>query len=176
MDSKNANRIGAAILVAVLAMAGSIGAGYLVVPSDIPAHALFVLPKPADGGQPGAAGPPGAESIAEAVTHADPKAGQALAARMCAMCHSFAKGGPAMIGPDLYGVAGSAIGDMPGYDFSPALAAHKAEHWTDDTLSAWLEAPARFAPGTRMAFPGVPEAGDRAAIIAFLHTLSDGGK
>ncbi|ACI49900.1 cytochrome c class I [Gluconacetobacter diazotrophicus PA1 5] len=173
MDSKDVNRIGAAILVAALALGASAWAGYVAIPSGTPGHPAFVLPQPAvaaDASGPAAAPP----SIADAVAHADPKAGQALAARMCAMCHSFAKDGPAMIGPDLYGVPGTAIGDMPGYEFSAALAAHKAERWTDDALSSWLEGPGRFAPGTRMAFPGVADAADRAAIIAFLHTLSDG--
>ncbi|MBB2201741.1 c-type cytochrome [Gluconacetobacter tumulisoli] len=175
MDSKDANRIGAAILVAALALGGSWGAGYLAVPPAAPAHPAFVLPAPASSSpSPGSAAAP--HSIAEVVAHADPKAGQALAARMCAMCHSFAKDGPALIGPALYGVVGTQIGDIPGYEFSPALAAHKAETWTDDTLSAWLQSPSAFAAGTKMAFPGVADENDRAAIIAFLRTLSDGGK
>jgi cytochrome c len=173
MDSKDVNRIGAAILVALLAAGASAWAGYLAIPAASPGRPVFALPQPAaaPGEGPGAA--PTSASIADAVSHADPKAGQDLAARMCAMCHSFAKDGPAMIGPDLYGILGTPIGDVPGYEFSPALAAHKAERWTDDALSTWLEGPARFAPGTRMAFPGVADTADRAAIIAFLHTLSD---
>ncbi|GBQ91958.1 cytochrome c [Gluconacetobacter johannae DSM 13595] len=177
MDSKDANRIAAAILVAALALGGSWGAGYLAVPAATPAHPAFVLPAPASA-SPSAAPEPAAapHSIADAVAHADPKAGQALAARMCAMCHSFAKDGPALIGPALYGVVGTHIGDLPGYEFSPALAAHKADTWTDDSLSAWLQSPSAFAAGTRMAFPGVADENDRAAIIAFLRSLSDGGK
>ncbi|WP_240161811.1 c-type cytochrome [Gluconacetobacter azotocaptans] len=174
LDSKDANRIAAAVLVAALALGGSWGAGYLAVPAAAPARPAFVLPTPVSApASPATAAP---HSIADAVAHADPKAGQALAERMCAMCHSFAKDGPAVIGPALYGVVGTHIGDLPGYEFSPALAAHKAESWTDDSLSAWLQSPSAFAAGTRMAFPGVSDENDRAAIIAFLRSLSDGGK
>ncbi|WP_246373719.1 c-type cytochrome [Gluconacetobacter tumulicola] len=167
MDSHDANRIGAAILLTALAVAGSVWVGRLAVPVAIPLRPAFALPEPPDG----AAGP----SIADALAHADPKAGQALAARSCTMCHSFTKDAPPTVGPDLFGVAGTPIAGIPGYGFSPALSAHRSELWTDDALSTWLESPARFAPGTRMAFPGLPDIRDRAAIIAYLHTLSDGG-
>ncbi len=167
MDSHDANRIGAALLLTALAMAGSVWAGHRAIPEAIPLHPAFALPEPPDG----SAG----LSVAEALAHADPKAGQALAARSCAMCHSFTQGAPPAVGPNLFGVAGTPIADLPGYSLSPALLAHRSELWTDETLSAWLESPARFAPGTRMAFPGLSDIRDRAAIIAYLHTLSDGG-
>ncbi|MBB2204466.1 c-type cytochrome [Gluconacetobacter takamatsuzukensis] len=167
MDSHDANRIGAAILLTALAAAASVWVGYLAVPPAIPLRPAFALPEP-----PGAAA---GLSIAEALAHADPRAGQALAARSCTTCHSFTKGAPPTVGPDLFGVAGTPIADVPGYIFSPALSGHHAELWTDEALSTWLESPARFAPGTRMAFPGLPDIRDRAAVIAYLHTLSDGG-
>ena len=167
MDSHDANRIGAAFLLTALAMTGSVWAGHRAIPEAIPLHPAFALPEPPDG----SAG----LSVAEALAHADPKAGQALAARSCAMCHSFTQGAPPAVGPNLFGVAGPPIADLPGYSLSPALLAHRSELWTDETLSAWLESPARFAPGTRMAFPGLSDIRDRAAIIAYLHTLSDGG-
>ncbi|GBQ31640.1 c-type cytochrome [Gluconacetobacter sacchari] len=168
MDSHDANRIGAAILLTALAVAGSAWMGRLAVPAIIPPRPAFALPEPPGG----AAGP----SLADALAHADPRAGQLLAARTCAICHSFTRGAPPTVGPNLSGVAGTPIADVPGYVFSPALSAHRSEFWTDDALATWLESPARFAPGTRMAFPGLPDIRDRAAIIAYLHTLSDGGR
>lgn len=167
MDSHDANRIGAAILLTALAVAGSAWIGRMAVPVTLPLRPAFALPAPPDG----TAGPP----VADAVAHADARTGQILAARSCTICHSFTKGAPPTVGPDLFGVAGTPIGGLPGYTFSPALSAHRSELWTDEALAAWLESPARFAPGTRMAFPGLPDIRDRAAIIAYLHTLSDGG-
>ena len=35
-------------------------------------------------------------------------------------------------------------------------------------MSDWLENPQRFAPGTRMQFPGVADLLDRADLVAYL--------
>ena len=44
--------------------------------------------------------------------------------------------------------------------------------WTLERLDAWLAAPSKFAPGTSMAFHGIPDALDRAHTIAFLQAES----
>jgi cytochrome c len=36
-------------------------------------------------------------------------------------------------------------------------------------MEAWLASPARVAPGTKMIFPGMPDALARADLIAYLH-------
>ena len=51
------------------------------------------------------------------------------------------------------------------------LEAHGAKAWTDAELDPWLKNPAGYAPGTKMYYPGLTDAKDRAAVIAFLHTL-----
>ena len=38
-------------------------------------------------------------------------------------------------------------------------------------LGDWLENPRRFAPGTRMGFPGIADPATRAAVVAYLETL-----
>lgn len=114
------------------------------------------------------AAPPGASPV----LHGDILRGRDLADSICSDCHAFVQGGPAMIGPDLYGVVGRPVAGTAGYDFSPALRAHRREVWTVGTLSAWLKDPAVFAPGTRMGFEGVESNLDRTDIIAYLQSLS----
>ena len=42
-----------------------------------------------------------------------------------------------------------------------------------EDLNAFITNPKGFIPGTIMAFAGVPQAGERADILAYLRTLSD---
>jgi cytochrome c len=105
------------------------------------------------------------------IAKADPKQGETDAA-LCKVCHSFQKGGPAIVGPDLYGVVGRKIASVEGFNYTPALKAHEGD-WTFPKLDAWLKNPQAFASGTAMAFPGVPDDKKRAAIIAFLRVNSE---
>jgi cytochrome c len=84
----------------------------------------------------------------------------------CKTCHQ-AKSTP--MGPSLNGVAGRKIAGLADFKYSPALAA-KDGTWTDASLDAFLAAPGKFAPGSKMpaALPGAP---DRAAVVAYLKTL-----
>jgi cytochrome c len=106
-----------------------------------------------------------------ALNKADPAKGE-QAAGLCKVCHSFEKGGPNMIGPDLYGVVGHKIAAHEGFSYSAALKDHGGE-WTFENLNHWLENPAGFAPGTTMAFPGIKDLQKRADVIAYLNQNSD---
>ena len=44
----------------------------------------------------------------------------------------------------------------------------KGGKWNDKTLDKWLKSPADYAPGNSMAFAGLPNAKDRADVIAYL--------
>ncbi len=91
----------------------------------------------------------------------------------CASCHSIDQGGPNGIGPNLYGVMGASVGGhAAGFAYSEALSGHGGV-WDYDTMDAWLENPAAFAPGTKMTFAGLSSAQDRANVIAYM--LDNGG-
>ena len=126
--------------------------------------------KPAGEEKPGG-GEAGDAAFLALIAKADPKQGETDAA-LCKVCHSFQKGGPAIVGPDLYGVVGRKIASVEGFNYTPGLKAHQGD-WNYSNLDVWLKNPQAFAPGTAMAFPGVPDDKKRAAIIAFLRANAD---
>lgn len=105
--------------------------------------------------------------FAQAQPTGDPLKGKALFT-MCAACHD-ATAGVHRIGPTLKGVTKRKVGTAVGYNYSPALKAKNAT-WTKANLDAYLAAPTKYAPGTRMP-TSVPKAQDRADLIAYLGTL-----
>ena len=100
-----------------------------------------------------------------AVAHAEPA--PATFAR-CAVCHNAAKGAPAKIGPNLWGVYGKKAASGP-YAYSAALKAAKLT-WNEETLDKWLTGPMQMVPGTLMSFPGLKDPAKRAEVIAWLKT------
>jgi cytochrome c len=137
-----------------------------------PKSHLGAPPKPQEGGAPQAAAPaPSSEPSAIALlAGADPVAGE-KSARKCEVCHSFKEGGPAKIGPDLYDVVGRKVASVSGFGYSSALKA-KGGEWTYEELDSWIKNPNAYVPGSKMAFAGVASARERAAILAYLRTLS----
>ena len=86
--------------------------------------------------------------------------------RQCRACHAIEPGRHG-IGPSLHGILGAPVGAQPGYAYSPVLAALGGT-WTVTRLSAYLENPRAFAPGTRMAYAGMRDPQDRLNLIAWL--------
>jgi cytochrome c len=134
------------------------------------------LPQPVAGGDAkpaagagGAGG--GASGPAALVAKADIKKGE-QAAKKCGACHSFEKGGPTKMGPNLYGVVGGKHAHVEGFGYSEAM--KKSEGvWDIASLDKWLENPKAYIPGTTMAFAGIKNPDERAALIAYLNKNSD---
>lgn len=110
--------------------------------------------------------------LATLLATGDAAAGESVFAK-CTACHTIEQGGANGIGPNLWGVLGKPIGQsVAGYAYSSALAGHGGE-WTYENMSAWLESPRGFAPGTKMSFAGLGSAEDRANVM--LYMLENGG-
>ena len=97
------------------------------------------------------------------------------AARKCVVCHTMEKGGGNKVGPPLWDIVGRDIANIEGYAYSSAMKEAEGE-WTYKKLDEYLANPRGEVKGTKMVFPGVKKEGDRAAIIAYLRSLSDNPK
>jgi cytochrome c2 len=93
--------------------------------------------------------------------------------RKCESCHSF-KPNEHRFGPSLAGVFGRKAGTAPDYKYSPGMnaAREKGVVWTPETLETFLTKPKAFIKGTRMWFPGLKRAADRANVIAYVKRRS----
>jgi len=92
--------------------------------------------------------------------------------KKCAACHSIIKGGKNAIGPALYNVVGRKVGSIEDYKYSKALAAYDKE-WTFEELNGFLQKPAKYIKGTKMAYAGLRKEIDRASVIKYLNENSD---
>ena len=102
--------------------------------------------------------------------HAQPGADPPPAAyARCLACHGGTLAGHD-VGPSLAGVFGRRAGSRDDFRYSRALA-RSGIVWDEPSLDAFLKAPDRFVPGTRMPFEGMAADAERAAIIRYLKTL-----
>jgi len=92
--------------------------------------------------------------------------------KKCTACHKAEKGAPNGVGPHLWGIVGRGIGAEAGFAYSNVLA-EKGGVWDFAALNGFLEAPKKWAPGTKMGFVGLSKPEDRASVIAWLNEQSD---
>ena len=172
MSSFEWNKVIASVLTAlIVAMVAGILSNMLVEPKPLEKAVFVVAGAPTTAPAEQAAAAPKLEPIAPLLAKADPKKGEA-GTKVCQVCHSFDKGGPNKVGPNLWDVVGQPIGeDRGGYAFSSALEAHKGRKWDPEALNQWLASPQQFAPGTKMTFVGIPKAQERADVIDYLRSL-----
>jgi cytochrome c len=173
METTNANKIALAILGALL---GTMAIGVF-------SNAVFTPNKPAQPGYALAGGETAAAPAAAAAASAAEVPLPALLAKAdaakgqndvktCQACHSFDKGGAAKVGPPLWGVVGRPVASVAGFAYSDAVKAIGG-NWDYEKLDHWIAKPSAMAAGTKMAFPGEPEATKRADILAYLQKQSD---
>ena len=71
------------------------------------------------------------------------------------------------VGPSLHGVFGRKAGELADFRYSPAMK-RSGITWTPQTLDTFIADPQKAVPGNRMPFAGMPDAADRADLIAYL--------
>jgi cytochrome c len=92
----------------------------------------------------------------------------------CRVCHYVEKHAPHDNGPNLYDLFGRRAGTAAGFEHYSQTLKDSGIVWSPQYLDAWLANPATFIPGTTMIFPqGVPDAQDRADLIAYIATFRE---
>jgi cytochrome c len=104
------------------------------------------------------------------LSEGDAKAGEKVA-KKCHACHTFGKGEPNRVGPNLWGVVGRDIASAPDFKYSSSLS-EKGGSWTPEKISTFISNPKGFASNSKMTFQ-LKSAQDRADVIAYLETLKD---
>ena len=84
----------------------------------------------------------------------------------CVACHST-ESGVNNVGPSLHGLFGRKAGEAADFRYSPALK-KSAITWTPQTLDTFIADPQKAVPANRMPYAGMPDASDRADLIAYL--------
>ena len=92
--------------------------------------------------------------------------------KKCAACHSIAQGGANKIGPALWGVLGRKAGSVSDYKYSKAMIAY-GKPWSFEEMDGFLIKPKEWVKGTKMAFAGIKDAKDRAAVILYMNENTD---
>jgi cytochrome c len=173
MNSFELNKIlGAVLGTCLILLALNITAGALFSTPHVekPGFAIAAKEESAGGGQ---QQPQAVQPVETLLASASVEKGQA-AAKQCAACHTFEKGGPNRVGPNLYGIVGEKRGEGRGFNFSAAMKA-KGGEWTLEELNKFLANPRGYIPGTNMTFAGLRDS-QRADVIAYLNSLSDSPK
>lgn len=99
----------------------------------------------------------------------DAVAGRVVFQRICQNCHST-EIGINKVGPSLWNVVGRQAATVQDFVYSEAMKSNK-NVWSTSTLDAYLTDPRGDVHGAKMFFKGLPEAKDRADVIAYLQTL-----
>ena len=85
----------------------------------------------------------------------------------CIDCHAIGDTTEKKIGPNLKGLIGRISGTLEGYEYSDAMKA-AGILWSEETLKAYLVAPRKIVPRTKMNFNGLKQPGEVEDIVAYL--------
>ena len=107
---------------------------------------------------------------APAMAEGDAKKG-AKVFRKCKACH-VVESEQNRVGPHLVGLVGRDVASVEGFRYSEALQ-ELGGQWTEDRLNEWLEDSKGMAPGNKMAFAGLKDEEDRAAVVAYIESQAN---
>jgi cytochrome c len=103
----------------------------------------------------------------------DAESGKAAFAK-CGICHQVGPDAQTLVGPELNGIVGRKAASVEGYAYSPGMKklGEEGYTWTEENIDHWIKDPKALLPESPMAlaFQGIPDAGERANIIAYLKT------
>lgn len=123
-------------------------------------------PRPAAAEEPGAS----ARARDDAATEAPDRGARLF--RACVACHTVTADSGNRAGPTLFGIFGRRAGSVPGYPYSEALA-KSGIVWTEETIEQLFAlGPDVLTPGSKMPLQRMPDAQDRAALIAYLKRVT----
>jgi len=169
-------KLGLAVLVTAWLIFGAKWAGNLLVhPKHLDSPAVAIAGVEAAAGK--AAKPAAGAKEVDALTlvaAADIKAGEAVF-KKCKACHTSDKGGKNLVGPNLWDIVGRPKASHEGFAYSAVLKGLGGE-WSYKDIDHFIHDPKGFAKGTKMSFAGVMKPEERAAVIKYLHSLSDAPK
>ncbi|MYZ49016.1 c-type cytochrome, partial [Propylenella binzhouense] len=178
MDSFELNKIAGAILFALLIAFGISILSEIMFEREAPEEPAYVIaiaePSAGGAGEAQEAGP----DFNTLLASADPAKGQQIAAK-CTACHTLEKGGGNKVGPHLWDVVERPIASVSDFSYSDAMVAFSENHtqvWNYEHLNRFLHDPKGTVPGTKMSFAGLKKDDERAAVVAYLRSLSDSPK
>lgn len=168
--SLESNKIFAAICIALIAAwLTTFIANKAVSPEKLEKDAVEI-----EGAVVASAGGPAKPQLPDPMLHliatADVARGQKLS-KACAACHSFDQGGPNKVGPNLWNIVNRSKASYAGFGYSDALK-EKGGKWDYQNLGHFLWKPKKYVKGTTMNYLGIKKPEDRAALVAWLATLS----
>ena len=93
--------------------------------------------------------------------------------KKCKACHSV-KAGKNKVGPSLANIVGRKAASIEDFKYSPAMTAKGEEGlvWTEENLDTFIKKPKKFIDKTSMGFAGLKKDKKRAALLAYLKSLS----
>ena len=84
----------------------------------------------------------------------------------CAACHKLVRDENS-VGPSLQGVFGRKAAELSDFRYSPALK-RSGIIWSAESLGTFIADPQKMVPANRMPYAGMPNAGDRDDLVAYL--------
>ena len=145
MNSFELNKILGAILgTCLVLLALNITAGAVFAPQKPAKPGFDIAVKEAGEEKGGAATKEPEQPIETLLAKASVEKGQA-AAKQCQACHTFEKGGPNRVGPNLWNVVNRARASEAGFNYSAAMKG-KGGNWSFDELNKFLANPRCRSP------------------------------